>query len=569
MKIRRLFVVVSLLILAASPLRGQSTTSGWVEDFLRRYQPVPTAAASTQPVSAAATQGLQTGTMAVSLQDVINLMLDYNLDIETDRFGPRSSYLQSLVFYRALLPSIRFSGTVSRDKTFSTRQTDGADALSQLRHNFAVNFSQALAYGTSLAVDVTMNRSSSNSFVNTFNPSYTGNIRYTVGQKLLRDRGSLANTRQIRQAENNQKISETQFEIQVSNLLTQAQKAYWDLVFAAEDLKVKQRSFELAERTLEENKTKVEIGTMAPIDVVQTQAEVATRRGDIVTSTFSLTQTEDQIKKLISGDKDPSLFLVRLAAMESPPRPDAVTIPTLEEAVTIALENRPEMRQAALELQNREIDVKYTANQKLPIFDVTASYSQSGTGGTRTERGSAFGGDVVNVIPGGIGDAFKQLFGYDYTGMSLGFSLTIPLNNRAAKADYERALTEKQSSETALQATKQQIMLEVRNALTQLEAARARIETTLLTRQYAQERMKAEQTKFELGTSTLRFVLEEQRNVAQAESSEVQALVNFTKALVDLDKAMGLTLRKSNIEIEKALRPLPVASKSTSRLGAN
>jgi outer membrane protein TolC len=299
---------------------------------------------------------------------------------------------------------------------------------------------------------------------------------------------------------------------------------------------------------------KVEIGTLAPIDVVQTQSEVASRREQMVVSTYTVTQTEDQIKKLTSSDKDPSMFLIKLRAQESPRRPEGVQIPSLEEAVKTALENRPEMRQAELDLKNKDLDVEYTKNQKLPAFDVTAGYNQNGTGGTRTERVGALGASqVTRIVPGGVGSALTQLFGYNYTGYSMGFSFVLPLSNKAQEADYERALNEHRLSESKMSVAAQAIALEVRNALTQVEMNRARIETAQTTRELAEQRLDAEQTKFNLGTSTLRFVLEEQRNVAQAQTNELQSVVNFTKGLVDLDKAMGLTLKKNNIEIEKTL----------------
>src|SRR5207249_7631258 len=229
----------------------------------------------------------------------------------------------------------------------STNQLNGTvPNVTQLRTNYSVSYTQALQTGTSLSVDATMNRVESTSNFNLFNPSYTGQISYTVGQHLLRDRGRLPNMRQILVAQNNEKMSEVAFEIQLTSLLVQAQKSYWDLVLAGQDLGVKQRSLELAQRTLEENKMKVEIGTLAPIDVVQTQADVAARREQLVLSTYNVTSAEDQIKKMTSSDKDPAMFLVRLRASEAPRRPDGAQIPTLEEAVKIALETRPEMRQA-------------------------------------------------------------------------------------------------------------------------------------------------------------------------------------------------------------------------------
>jgi outer membrane protein TolC len=551
MNARKIAVCVPVMLMLAMPAMA---ASGWVEEFLRRYDPGPSAVATSSGSTEALGQFLRTGEVPVSLNDVINMMIDNNLDIRSNRLGPRSSYFQSLVFYRALQPSLRFSFNRSHNTTLSTNQVNGTvPNVTQLRTNYGINFSQSLSHGTSVTIDATMNRVESTSNFNLFNPSYTGQITYTIGQHLLRDRGRLANMRQILIGQNNEKMSEVAFEIQLTNLLVQAQKSYWDLVFAAQDLGVKQRSLDLAQRTLDENRMKVEIGTLAPIDVVQTQADVAARREQLVLSTFNLTSAEDQIKKMTSSDKDPGMFLVKLRALDSPTRPEAVPIPTLEEAIRIALENRPEIKQALLDTQNKDIDVQYTRNQKLPILDVTASYNQNGTGGTKLER-TVLAGSAANVIPGGVTDAFRQLFGYNYTGYSFGFSFVLPLSNKAAEADYERALNEQRLAKSKMDVTAQQIALEVRNALTQVEMNRARIETAKTTRELAQRKMEAEQEKFNLGTSTLRFVLEEQRNVAQAESNELQAVVNFTKSLVDLDRSMGLTLSKNNIEIDKALK---------------
>src|SRR5262245_51599527 len=386
MKLTKIAISVLLVAMLALPAMA---SSDWVEDFLKRYDPGKSAEGGSAGSAGSIGQFLRTGEVPVTLSDVINMLMDNNLDIRSNRLGPRSSYWQSLVFYRALQPSLRFSGTVIRNTNLSNSQLNGTNASnSQLRGNYAVGFSQLLPSGTSLAVDATMNRTSSSSNLNTFNPSYVGQLTYTVGQHLLRDRGRLANTRQILIGRNNEKISETAFEIQLTGLLVQAQKSYWDLVFAGQDLQVKQRSLDLAQRTLDENKMKVDIGTLAPVDVLQTQADVATRREQLVVSTFTVTSAEDQIKKMTSADRDPAMFLIKLRALDSPKRPDAVVVPSLEDAVRIALENRPEMRQALLDMQNKDIDVQYTKNQKLPTLDVTATYNQNGVGGTQILRGN-------------------------------------------------------------------------------------------------------------------------------------------------------------------------------------
>jgi outer membrane protein TolC len=561
MNIKKIWLATFLTISIAAPLRAETK---WVEEFLRRYQ--PSASTSDSKETTPIAEMLQTGTIPIGVNDLVNMMLDQNLDIRSNRFSPRSSYYQSLVFYRALQPSLRLSTNLSSNTTASTSQLNGVgqDTITTKRRNYTIGFAQALAYGTSISVDATLDRQASNGNVNNYNPSYTSRITYTIGQKLLRDRGHLPNTRQIMQGENNQKISETNFEIQITNLIAQAQKAYWDLVFAGEDLKVKQRSLELAQRTLDENQMKVDIGTLAPIELTLNRSDVANRRDAMLTSTFSVTTAEDQIKKLVSSDKSPQMFLLKFAAKDAPRDASTISVPTLEGAVRTALENRPEMRNATLDLKNKQIDEKYTANQKLPQFDVTASYNQNGVGGTLFKR-STIGGGASEIIPGGVLDSFHQLFTYNYSGYSVGFTFNMPMSfstwkpwqffkSPAANADHDRAVTERQLSEARMNATAQSIMLEVRNALTQVEQNRARIETAQVALDLARQRLDAEQTKFNLGTSTLRFVLEEQRNVAQAETSELQTRVNLTKALIDLDKATGMTLRNNNIEVEKALQ---------------
>jgi outer membrane protein TolC len=457
------------------------------------------------------------------------------------------------VFYQALLPALRISSNVGRNNALSTTQLSGATSNIQNTLFVDANVAQLLPTGTSLSVDMAMNRLQSSSNNSIFNPSYTGKLTYTVGQHLLQNRGRLINMNQILQAQNTEKISEAALELQLTSLMVQAQNSYWDLVFAEQDLTVKQRSLERAQIELEQDRTKVEIGTLAPVDVVQTEGQVANVSDQLVQSQSAITTAGDQLKKLVSSEKAPSLFLVNLRALESPLHPEAVQIPTLEEAVRVALENRPEMRQAMLDLKNKDLQVNFTKNQKLPVFDVTGQYTQNGTGGTQ-RRGFLLGTPPLNpAIPGGVFDSLGQLFSYGYNGFSAGFNLTIPLNNKAANAAYQKALNDERMSQSTIDTVGQQIALDVRNALTQIGLYKARIETAKTARELAQKVLDAEQDKFNLGTSTLRFVLDDQNNLAQAQSNEVLVLVNFTKALVALDQAMGMTLKKNNIELEKML----------------
>jgi len=256
------------------------------------------------------------------------------------------------------------------------------------------------------------------------------------------------------------------------------------------------------------------------------------------------------------------MFLINLKAMESPRSPLPDEIPTLKEALATALENRPEIRQAMLDLKNKEFDVLYTKNQTKPLLDVSANFSQNGTGGTQRILGNALGGTTAEIIPGGVTDAFGQLFGFNYTGYNVGFTLVIPLDNKAAKADYSRAVNERKLSNSRIDATTQAIALEVRNAITQAAIASARVDTARVTLDLAKQTADAEKAKFDAGTSVLTFVLERQRDVATYETAQIQAEVNYTKALVDLDRAMGMTLKHNGLELNKTLEAPGTANKA-------
>ena len=558
MKATKIFISLLLITNLAVPAMA---SENWVDTFLRRYDPSRTAASTgSSSSSTQVEQLLRTGEMPVTMGDVINLMLDNNLNIRADRFAPRSLYYQSLVFWQALQPAFKFSANMARDSSLSSSQLNGASTRIQDTGLFDANVSQLLPTGTSFTADINMNRLLTNSNNSVFNPSYTSRATFTVGQHLLQNRGRVVNMRQILEGRNTEKSSEAAFELQLTTLIVQAQKSYWSLVFAAENLDVLQHQLERAQVLLDQNRQKVEIGTLAQADLFPTQGQVATVTDQLVQARYSVNSSEDQLKTLVSSDKDPSLFLMRLKALDLPTRPESVRIPAYDEALRIALENRPEIRQAQLDLRNKDIEIQYTNNQRKPVFDVTASFDQNGLGGTQ-RRGFLLNSPPENV-PGGVFNSLGQLFGYGYTGFSGGFNITIPLDNKAANAAYQKALNDQRMSRGLMDSTIQAIALDVRNSLMAVEMYKSRIDTAKTARELAEQTLEADQAKFDLGTGTIQFVLNDQTALAQAQTNEVQIIVNFTAALADLDRSMGMTLKKNNIELDRTLGP--VATKVSS-----
>jgi outer membrane protein len=537
-----------------------SAQNNWVDQFLNRYHPpsVDPASRVTPPISDAPWRLMvRDGMLPVSVNDVIRLMLQSNLDVTVNRFSPLSSeyYIQTL--FRPFEPTLDISATVGRSTTPVASQLTagaGATAFSQLYHRYAIGFGQTFHTGTRVDLNLFVNRSSSNNQFNTFNPAYSGTLTYQVSQPFLRNYGRNINDTAIRVARNNLGVSEIAFETQIIDLVTTGQNLYWDLVYQLEDIKVRKEALDLAEKTLSDNKRQVQIGTMAPIDVLQAESAVAQRQEQMVTTSYGADQMQDRVKRLMTNLPDPSLILAQLNPIDLPRKPGTDDVMLLQDAIKYALESRPELRALDMQLQNSDIQLKYNKNQLLPSLNVSATFTQNGVGGVQTNRSQLGGEQVVSVIRGGLTDAFGQLFGYNYKGYSVGFNLSIPLSNKTAQAEYSKTLTDKQLLTARRNSLMQQIALDVRNANSQVEMNRARIAAAEKALELATRQLEAEQKKFQLGTSQLRFVLQEQQNVTAARTSQVQALVNYAKSLVEYDKSVGRTLRKSNIEIEKQLQ---------------
>jgi len=379
------FKTFLLVVLLSSSIPAFGAEPDWVAKFLRRYRPTPnpvSAPPAPQPNSAL----FQGASVAITLSDVIRLMLANNLNISVDRLPPQITQFLIDTYFRPFDPTLHISANGQHSTTQSTSQLNGAPSLVQLTQSYNVGFGQTLMTGTSYAVDFIMNRSSTNNAFALYNPSWVGQVRYSISQHLLQNWGRLPSDHLIRIAQNNHRISANQFDQQMMDLVVQAQNAYWDYVFSLEDIKVKKQSVDLAQKTLDNSRQEVEVGVLAPLDVVRAEAQVATMQDALVVSTYTSQQDEDTLKKIITNRLDPGILLAKLSPVEALRLPDVADVMPVTEAIQIALENRPELRQTQLVLQNAAIDVDFTKNQILPVLDVNATYAQNGLGGVQRLR---------------------------------------------------------------------------------------------------------------------------------------------------------------------------------------
>jgi outer membrane protein len=523
---------------------------GWFKQNIGRPQPPEKEKALSELIKTLTSEGRLNLTEA----DAVRLVLENNLDVVVDRFDPRLSLYDIDREYGIFDPKFTTTLTLGRRTVLNPNTvTTGVVAVRNLEHTVNFAFTQLFQTGTQYKIDYTNFRQSSNNPRNITNPFLSSGLRATITQPLLRNFGTLPNKRPILIARNNKDISDYVFAERLIALVNLVQKLYWDIVFAREDIKVKQRSLDLATKTNEDNKRQVEIGTLAPIEVVQSESEIANRKEELIRAQYSLEQFDDQMKKYISSYGDPAQISARIEPLDKTLSPLAFKDFDLAQAVSYAIEARPEVKQFKKDIENQEINVRYFKNQLLPSVNLDLSYGTNALVGQTRAFIDVEEDIVIPAANTGYRDSLHQLLGRDSPAYSASVTVEVPIKNRAGQADYARANFAKRQAEKRLKALEQLIALEVRNAHSVLEMNRARIEAAQKARELAERNLEAEQKKFQLGTSTIRFVLEEQRDLAVAQSNEVSALVDFTKAKNDVDRATGKTLEVQNIRIEDVI----------------
>jgi outer membrane protein len=414
-----------------------------------------------------------------------------------------------------------------------------------------ITYSQGFSPGTALSLAFNNQRQSTNSPQTTFNPSITSNVNLTVRQHLLQGFGPRLNTRLIRQAKNNKKITEEGFRDQVISTVSQVETIYWDLVNAFEDFKVKERSLALAQKTLSDNQKQVEIGTLAPLDVVRAKSTVATAEQDLIVSRTNLQLQQLIIKNALTRDlpNDSPLMQADIIPTDTVQIPDQENLPSVQDMIKQALANRPDYRKLQINLKNSEISIQGANNGLLPSIDLVAFYLGSGLSGVPNRLNPVNAGAPQT----GFGDAFGNLFNSTAPDKGITLNIIIPLGNRAAQATQIRSRLEYRQSQLNLKQVENQIAINVRNDAFTVEQNRARVAAAQQARDLAAQTLDAEQKKYNLGASTYLAVLQDERDLAAAESALVAAKTNYAKAHVQLDKNIAQTLERNNIKLDEAV----------------
>jgi outer membrane protein TolC len=479
------------------------------------------------------------------VDEAVTRALENNLDIAVERLNPLAIDFSIAAIegvYRPVATSTLGQNNVVQ---LPTSQLVGGQQVSTdtSTYNFAV--SQALPwYGGNFSVGWANRRQESTNAFNTFNPQYNATLLASYTQPLLRGLRIDLTRQQLLVTRLNREVSELQLRGTVTNTVANVRNAYWDLVAAIQAVEVARRSLSLAEKLVDDNRMRVEIGTLAPIDVVQADAEAANRRLSLAQAEAAWRTAELALKRLIVGGTQDPLWSSTLNPVDRP----AASPPVIDitGAVRRALDERTDLAQARKQLDSSTVTVRFLRDQTLPSADVVASYGLQGIGGTRFLR-EGIGGQVIGTIPGGYDDALELIRRADYPNWNLQLQLSYPFGTSVADASYARAKVQVTQTQAQIRALELQVATEVTNAALQVQSNVQRVEAARAARELAERQLEAEESKFEVGMSTNFLVVQSQRDLFDAQINELRARLDYQKSLVDFERVQQTAGRASSI----------------------
>jgi outer membrane protein len=476
-----------------------------------------------------------TGNIELTLDEATARALERNLDLAVERLNPQTFDLNLARLRAAYAPTLT-SALGQRSLTNPpTSQLNGGTVVTNSTSTYNAGVAQALPWGGgNVAIGFNNNKQVTNNLFANFNPTYNSNFNATLTQPLLRGFRIDSTRQQLRVTAISRDISDIQLRGTMATTLANVRNAYWELVYTIQALEVARGALDLSEKLVQDNQARVEVGTMAPLDVIQAQAQTATNRQTLAQAEANRQTSELALKRMIVSGTDDPLWHQAITPIDRPTfRNQAIDV---EGAVRAALDQRSDLEAARKTLESNDITLRYLHNQTLPAVDLNANYGAAGLGGTRFIRGTGLGSPIIDTIPGGFGDALGTLRGLEYPTWNAQINISYPIGTSAGDASYARGRVQRNQSAAQLRSLELQIATEVTNAALQVTSGLTKYEAATSARELAETRLQAEQSRFEVGLSTNFFVVQAQRDLATAQNSELRALLDYRRALVDFER---------------------------------
>ena len=539
----------------ATPARAQQVSDARLRELITQAadraatgnlatdsQPPTTSAAGQRPI------------VRLTLDDAVKFALDRNLDIAVQRLNPEINDLAvariRAVYHPSLTSTLATQSTSTpATSTISGGGTAGASVVAGLS-TYNGGIAQFVPWGGgSFTAALNNNRVTTTSLNSLFNPAYNTFWSGNYTQPLLRGFRIDSTRQQVQVTRINRDISDVQLKATITNTLSNVRNAYWDYVFAIQSVDVARQSVALAEQLVKDNGTRVEVGTMAPIDVVAAQSQSATQKQNLVIAQATMRTTELALKRLIvSGTTDPN-WNVNLDPTDRPDfRPEPIDV---EAAVRRALSERTDLAIARKNAAANDVTLRYLQDQLKPQADFVGTYGLTGLGGTQLQKdGTGVNANVIGTIPGGYGEALSsQLNNPRWIAQ---VNISYPLGVSSQQASVARARVQLNQVAAQTRQIELQVATDVTNATINVTSGVERVQAAQAARELSQKTLEAEQSKFEVGMSTSYNVILTQRDLATAQNNELQAILNYRKALVELERLQQTTLTNLNITILNA-----------------
>lgn len=513
-----------------------------IQQAQQQIQPVP----SVEQRTPFATAGPR---VDLSLQDVTQRALERNIDIAVARITPRLSDFSIAALEANYRPNIT-SSVANRDISQATNnQTQGSTngTLNTKTQTWQGGFAQNMKWhGAAWSLGWQNTRQDSSNLFATRNPTYNSSLTASYTMPLLRGFRIDSTRAALQTTKIGQESDEIALNATIALTVANARNAYWDLVYAIQAVDVAQQSLDLASKLVTDNQARVEIGTLAPIDVVSAQAEQATRRQTLVQAQAAVRTSELALKRLVVSGTDDPLWTSSLNPTDRPPSTSEPI--NLEAAVARALGERTDLQQAKKTLQINDVNLRNLVDLTRPQLDFNASYGLAGIGGTQFVRApGALGGQITQTVPSSYFDALSTLGRFNFPQWNVQVNFALPLGVSSAEANVARAKLQVDQTQANLKALELTVATDVTSAFINVQTGLEAVQAAAAARELAQKRLEAAQSKFEVGMTTNYEVVQAQRDLQDAQNTELRAILNYRKALVTFEQVQTVSPTRGNI----------------------
>jgi outer membrane protein TolC len=472
----------------------------------------------------------------LSIDEAVQLALEQNLGIAAERFNPQIQDTAIAQAQSYWLPTVTTSlQNVNQDNP-ATNALAGGQTISDHRFTTQLGIAQTLKYGTNYSLSWNSLRQTTNNFFTNYNPLFNAGLAFNATQPLLRNRTIDTYRQQLEVSRKQRDASDVSLRATVVTTTRNVKNAYWDLAYARDNLRAQQQSLDLAKRSLADNEKRVQIGTMAPIDIVEAQSEVARNDEGVIVAEAAIKQAEDRLRALIFDPKVPDFWTMGIEPTDTMPfQAYAVDV---DGAVRRALANRTDVQLAQNQIEQTEVNLKFFRSQVLPEVNANVAYQANAVGGSVLQPITSFPPTATErsvLSQRGFGSVLGDVFTSEFPAWTFGVSISYPVGDNTQKTNLSRATLQYQQSLTQLRNIELQVATQIRDSARSVQTNQKRVDSARAARDLAEQRLAAEEKKFAAGIQTSFFVFQAQRDLAQARTNEVRAIADYNKSIVDFE----------------------------------